>query len=213
LADEKLSIKQESNSPEKDGQLSTSSNGSHPLGAVGPWTRRFDVGDATPRFDFASVVVRKLNRRHGFGMPSLAGARQVSGAASLAHSAGADLKTVQEQLGHTSIVLTADTYTSVLADEQHKTAEAAARLVLTAARGPSRRKPATTDHRRSPLLSRLRRGRNPCDPGQPNAGRRETGVAPTGAQATPTVHIRQSRAMNAQLNERTARASNPEPAD
>jgi integrase len=33
------------------------------------------------------------------------------GAASLAHSAGADLKTVQEQLGHTSIVLTADTYT------------------------------------------------------------------------------------------------------
>src|SRR6266508_3775188 len=90
----------------------------------GPWTRRFDVGDATPRFDFASVVVRKLNRRHGFGMPSLAAARQVSGAASLAHPAGADLKTVQEQLGHTSIVLTADTYTSVLADEQHKTAEA-----------------------------------------------------------------------------------------
>jgi integrase len=36
------------------------------------------------------------------------------GAASLAHAAGADLKTVQEQLGHTSIVLTADTYTSVL---------------------------------------------------------------------------------------------------
>src|SRR6266536_6478360 len=38
------------------------------------------------------------------------------GAASLAHAAGADLKTVQEQLGHTSIVLTADTYTSVLVD-------------------------------------------------------------------------------------------------
>ena len=38
------------------------------------------------------------------------------GAASLAHAAGADLKTVQEQLGHTSIVLTADTYTSVLLD-------------------------------------------------------------------------------------------------
>jgi hypothetical protein len=31
--------------------------------------------------------------------------------AALAHEAGADLKTVQEQLGHTSIVLTADTYT------------------------------------------------------------------------------------------------------
>jgi integrase len=36
------------------------------------------------------------------------------GAATLAHAAGADLKTVQEQLGH-SIVLTADPYTSVLA--------------------------------------------------------------------------------------------------
>jgi integrase len=35
------------------------------------------------------------------------------GAATLAHAAGADLKTVQEQLGHASIVLTADTYTSV----------------------------------------------------------------------------------------------------
>src|SRR6266498_669081 len=34
------------------------------------------------------------------------------GAASLAHSAGAGLKTVQEQLGHTSIVPTADTYTA-----------------------------------------------------------------------------------------------------
>src|SRR3954468_19882178 len=44
------------------------------------------------------------------------------GAATLAHAAGADLKTVQEQLGHTSIVLTADTYTSVLLDLHFKTA-------------------------------------------------------------------------------------------
>jgi hypothetical protein len=55
------------------------------------------------------------------------------GAASLAHAAGADLKTVQEQLGHTSIVLTADSYTSVLLDLHFKTAEATARLVLAAA--------------------------------------------------------------------------------
>jgi integrase len=54
------------------------------------------------------------------------------GAASLAHCAGADLKTVQEQLGHTSIVLTADTYTSVLHELHVKTAEATARLVLAA---------------------------------------------------------------------------------
>jgi integrase len=61
-------------------------------------------------------------------------------AATLAHEAGADLKTVQEQLGHTSIVLTADTYTSVLLDLHFKTAEATARLVLAAAaRNPGRR--------------------------------------------------------------------------
>ena len=55
------------------------------------------------------------------------------GAASLAHTAGADLKTVQEQLGHTSIVLTADTYTSVLQQLHFRSAEATARLVLAAA--------------------------------------------------------------------------------
>jgi len=63
------------------------------------------------------------------------------GTASLAHSAGVDLKTVQEQVGHSSIVLTADTYTSVPTDMHRKAAEATARLVLAAAaRGPKRRK-------------------------------------------------------------------------
>jgi hypothetical protein len=52
------------------------------------------------------------------------------GAATLAHAAGADLKTVQEQLGHASIVLTADTYTSVLPELAHKAAEATAQLIL-----------------------------------------------------------------------------------
>jgi hypothetical protein len=56
------------------------------------------------------------------------------GAASLAHTAGADLKTVQDQLGHAGIVLTADTYTSVLPAAQHSAAEATARLILTTAR-------------------------------------------------------------------------------
>jgi hypothetical protein len=55
--------------------------------------------------------------------------------ASLAHAAGADLKTIQDQLGHASVVLTADTYTTVLPAAQHKAAEATARLILTAARG------------------------------------------------------------------------------
>jgi hypothetical protein len=47
---------------------------------------------------------------------------------------------VQEQLGHTSIVLTADTYTSVLLELHFKVAEATARLILkAAARNPGDR--------------------------------------------------------------------------
>jgi len=38
------------------------------------------------------------------------------GAATLALAAGVDLRTVQDMLGYSSIVLTADTYTSVLPD-------------------------------------------------------------------------------------------------
>jgi hypothetical protein len=61
------------------------------------------------------------------------------GAASLALAAGADLKTVQALLGHASIVLTADTYTSVLPELLADSAEATARLVVAhAARKPNR---------------------------------------------------------------------------
>jgi len=69
------------------------------------------------------------------------------GAATLAHAAGADLKTVQEQLGHTSIVLTADTHTSVLMIMYFRVAEATARLVLAAAAGIDA---VPVDHRRRP---------------------------------------------------------------
>jgi integrase len=57
------------------------------------------------------------------------------GAASLAHCAGVDLKTVRAQLGHSSIVLTADTYTSVLSDLLAYAADATSKLILTR-RGP-----------------------------------------------------------------------------
>ena len=60
------------------------------------------------------------------------------GAASLSLAAGNDLKTVQTMLGHSSIVLTADTYTSVLPDLAHHAAEATARLILTSAGATSR---------------------------------------------------------------------------
>ncbi|MFG2058511.1 tyrosine-type recombinase/integrase [Micromonospora sp. NPDC048930] len=54
------------------------------------------------------------------------------GSATLARAAGADLKAVQDQLGHASIQLTADIYTSILPESQRETAEATARLVLDA---------------------------------------------------------------------------------
>lgn len=59
------------------------------------------------------------------------------GAASLSLAAGNELKTVQAMLGHSSIVLTADTYTSVLPCLAHQAAEATAQLVLHAARTKS----------------------------------------------------------------------------
>jgi integrase len=52
------------------------------------------------------------------------------GAASLALSAGVELKVVSAMLGHSSIQLTADTYTSVLPDTAHRAAEDTAALVF-----------------------------------------------------------------------------------
>jgi integrase len=78
------------------------------------------------------------------------------GAASLALSAGVDLKIVQEMLGHSSIVLTADTYTSVLPDAAQAAAEQVADLIIKAGclvpgtgrrrRRQARRKPRVGTH-------------------------------------------------------------------
>ena len=54
------------------------------------------------------------------------------GAATLALAAGVDLRVVQETLGHSSIVLTADTYTSVLPAVAHSAAEKVAMLIIRA---------------------------------------------------------------------------------
>jgi integrase-like protein len=51
------------------------------------------------------------------------------GAATIAPAAGAEMKVVQEMLGHSSITLTSDTYTSVLPEVAREAAEAAARLI------------------------------------------------------------------------------------
>ncbi|WP_244302092.1 hypothetical protein [Microbispora triticiradicis] len=61
------------------------------------------------------------------------------GAVTLALAAHVDLPVVQDQVGHAGIVLTADTYTSVLPELHHRAAGATARLVLSAARGTARK--------------------------------------------------------------------------
>jgi integrase len=66
------------------------------------------------------------------------------GAACLAHAAGADLKTIQQQLGHATIAITAHTYTTALPATQRHSARATAKLLLKAAaahRSPKLRKP------------------------------------------------------------------------
>lgn len=58
------------------------------------------------------------------------------GAATLMLLAGEELKTIADQLGHSSVVLTADSYLSVAVELGLKAAAAAARLVLNAGKSP-----------------------------------------------------------------------------
>jgi len=56
------------------------------------------------------------------------------GAATLALASRTDLKVIQQMLGHSSIVTTADTYTSVLPETAHRAAQATADMIIKAAR-------------------------------------------------------------------------------
>jgi integrase len=88
----------------------------------------------------------------GSGLPpvTLHGLRH--GAATLALAAGTDLKVVQDQLGHSTIVLTADTYTSVLPETASTAAERTAALLFPTSGCPAKRaKPAARRARKSPL--------------------------------------------------------------
>ena len=101
--------------------------------------------DGTPLHpDYMTQRFRILVARAGLPPIRLHDLRH--GAATLAHTAGADLKTVQDQLGHASIGITADLYTNILPATQHQAAEATARLLRHA-----------TDPQRSKKTGRKRR--------------------------------------------------------
>ncbi|GAA3223993.1 hypothetical protein GCM10020216_037300 [Nonomuraea helvata] len=61
------------------------------------------------------------------------------GTATLTLASGSDLRVVQGTLGHGSIVVTSDIYTSVLPDVYHQSAQAIARLVLSSIRKTARK--------------------------------------------------------------------------
>ncbi len=75
-----------------------------------------------------SRLFRKLNTSSGLPPVRLHDLRH--GAATLALAAGVELKVVQAMLGHASIVLTADTYASVVPQVAREAAERTASLVL-----------------------------------------------------------------------------------
>jgi integrase len=105
------------------------------------------------RPDRMTRLFAKLVAASGLPPVTLHGLRH--GAATLALAAGADLKIVQDQLGHSTITLTADTYTSVL-PETARTAAAHTAALLFPARQPSsrRRLGAGRAHRRLPPWAR-----------------------------------------------------------
>jgi len=104
-----------------------------------------------------------------------------------------DLRTLQEMLGHSSIVLTADTYTAVLPDVARAAAEKVASLVLEAGRLiPA---PDAADGARSAAgigagVTARRASHEVIPPGR-SATRRHVAAAPVPAEAQPSSVARQ----------------------
>jgi integrase len=106
----------------------------------------------------------------GAGLPPVRLHDLRHGAATLALAAGVDLRVVQEMLGHSSIVLTADTYTSVLPAVAHTAAEKVAALLIQAGcLIPGTRRRRRPQARRSRRRGRARAGSHL---GEPPATRR-----------------------------------------
>ncbi|WP_062434292.1 tyrosine-type recombinase/integrase [Herbidospora daliensis] len=96
---------------------------------------RMDGSPVAP--DYLTYRFRKLVRESGLPPVRLHDLRH--GAVTMALAAHVDLPVVQDQVGHASIVLTADTYTSVLPELQHEAARATAHQVMSAARRAARK--------------------------------------------------------------------------
>ncbi|HEY2640759.1 MAG TPA: tyrosine-type recombinase/integrase [Streptosporangiaceae bacterium] len=92
-----------------------------------PGGRPYAPGHLTRRF------IKLVRREH---LPPVRLHDLRHGAATLALATGADLKVIQAMLGHASIVLTADTYTSVLPDVARKSVEAVAAEIVRAGKLP-----------------------------------------------------------------------------
>jgi integrase len=110
--------------------------------------------------DRLTRVFRRLVADSGLPPVTLHGLRH--GAATLALAAGTDLKIVQDQLGHSTITLTADTYTSVLPQTARAAADNTAAFLFPARpRQASKNRPGVpAGRRRGPAWARRRRGQD-----------------------------------------------------
>jgi integrase len=109
--------------------------------------------------DRLTRLFRKLVAASGLPPVTLHGLRH--GAATLALAAGTDLKIVQDQLGHSTITLTADTYTSVLPETARTAADNTAALLFPASArraGPVREQARGRGKKPLPAWARRRHG-------------------------------------------------------
>jgi integrase len=105
--------------------------------------------------DRLTRMFRILVTESGLPPVTLHGLRH--GAATLALAAGTDLKIVQDQLGHSTITLTADTYTSVLPETARAAADSTAALLFPAsARHAARERPGSRRPGSQPVPARPR---------------------------------------------------------
>jgi integrase len=121
----------------------------------------FTMSDGRPVApDRLTRMFRRLVADSGLPPVTLHGLRH--GAATLALAAGAELKVVQDQLGHSTIVLTADTYTSVLPQTARTAAENTAGIVFPLRRPRAARPSSASSRRAARAPAWARAGRRQC---------------------------------------------------